>query len=170
MASFLPPFLRQIGYVLLERHGVNQFSLASPPPPWFTELWPASNGACSPFGLAENSPFLENFLEEAEPFWQVPQNDSRESATWIEKTATHGEIPLEAKALYLDGKPILAIHSAGAEYREQVEVLQTARNSLLEHEKLLREIQKKEILLHNNFSCSRSELRAVCRTSTCSRY
>jgi signal transduction histidine kinase/CheY-like chemotaxis protein len=148
MASLLPPFLRQIGYVLLERHGVNQFSLLSPPTPWFTELWPVSNGACGPFSLAENSPFLESFLEEAESFWQVPQTGIAQSGTWLEQTATHGEIPLEATALYLDSKPIVAIHSAGAEYREQVQVLQTARNSLLAHERLLREIQKKEILLH----------------------
>jgi signal transduction histidine kinase/HPt (histidine-containing phosphotransfer) domain-containing protein/ActR/RegA family two-component response regulator len=148
MASFLPPFLRQIGYVLLERRGVNQFALLSPPTPWFTELWPASNGACAPFSLAENSPFLESFLEEAEAFWQVPETGIAQSGTWLEQTAEHGEIPLEATALYLDGKPMLTIHSAGAEYREQVQVLQTARNSILEHERLLREIQKKEILLH----------------------
>jgi signal transduction histidine kinase/DNA-binding response OmpR family regulator len=147
MASFLPHFLRQLGYVLLERHEENRFSLASPPPDWFTELWPASNGRSGPFALAENSPFLENFLQEAESFWQVPRTGYSESGTWVEKTAA-GEVPLEAKALYLDGKPILAIHSAGSQYREQLQVLQTARNSLLEHEHLLREIQKKDILLH----------------------
>ncbi len=148
MSFSLPLFLRQIGYVLLERNAVNRFSLVSQPPAWFTELWPSSNGANGAFALAENSSFLENFLEEAESFWQVPQAGFRESGIWVEKTCSSAEIPLEAMALYLDGKPVLAIHSPDPQYREQVQFLQTARNSLLEHEKLLKEIQKKEILLH----------------------
>lgn len=147
MSSYLPQFLRQLGYVLLERHKADRFSLASPAPHWFTELWPASTDASGPFAVAENSPFLDNFLIDAEAFWQVPQAGYTESGTWIEKTAA-GEIPLEAKALYLDGKPVLAIHSPNPQYREQVQVLQTARDSLLGHERLLHEIQKKEILLH----------------------
>src|SRR5208283_658704 len=57
------------------------------------------------------------------------------------------EIPLQATALLLLGRPILAIYS-GSQYQERVQILQTARSSALEHEKLLREIQKKEILLH----------------------
>jgi signal transduction histidine kinase/HPt (histidine-containing phosphotransfer) domain-containing protein len=148
MATFLPLFLRQMGYVLLERHAANQYSLASPAPSWFSELWPSSKGATGSFPITENSPFLENFLEEAESFWQVPQAGFRESGTWIEKTSASGEIPLAAMAMYLDGKAVLAIHSPDPQYREQVKVLQTARNALLEHEKLLKEIQKKEILLH----------------------
>jgi signal transduction histidine kinase/HPt (histidine-containing phosphotransfer) domain-containing protein len=148
MAAILPLFLGQIGYVLLERNGVNRFSLASPAPQWFTQIWPSSNGAEVPFSLAESSPFLENFLEQAESFWQVPQAGFRESGIWIEKTAANLEMPLEAMALYLDGKPFLAIHSPDQQFREQSQVLQTARDALLEHEKLLKEIQKKEILLH----------------------
>jgi signal transduction histidine kinase/CheY-like chemotaxis protein len=148
MAPIFPLFLSQIGYVLLERNGANRFSLLAQPPPWFGELWPFSNGGNGPFNLSENSPFLENFLEEAESFWQVPQAGFRDSGTWVEKIGGTREIPLEAMALYLDGKPVLAIHSPDQQYREQVQVLQTARDSLLEHEKLLKEIQKKEILLH----------------------
>src|SRR3984885_11538054 len=58
------------------------------------------------------------------------------------------EIPLEASARSLDGKRILLIHNLSETFGQQQQWFQTARNSLLEHEKLLKEIKKKEILLH----------------------
>jgi signal transduction histidine kinase len=53
---------------------------------------------------------------------------------------------MELSALWRP-RPLL-LQNPQHRYDERVQVLQTARDSLLEHEKLLREIQKKEILLH----------------------
>jgi signal transduction histidine kinase len=58
------------------------------------------------------------------------------------------EFALEACALWLTGKRILFIQNPQSRYEERHQTLQTARDSLLEHERLQREIQKKEILLH----------------------
>ena len=102
----------------------------------------------SALALAEKSPFLENFLTEAVNFWSSAQPGSLDSGAWVEKSSSGAEIPLQATALLLENRPILAIYSPGSQYRERVQILQTARSSTLEHEKLLREIQKKEILLH----------------------
>jgi len=55
---------------------------------------------------------------------------------------------MPSRAFCLENRPILAIYSPGSQYQERVQILQTARSSALEHEMLLREIQKKEILLH----------------------
>ena len=112
-----------------------------------------SSGARTPrpssaLALAEKSPFLENFLTEAVNFWSAAQPGSLDSGAWVEKSSSGAEIPLQATALLLENRPILAIYSPGSQYRERVQILQTARSSTLEHEKLLREIQKKEILLH----------------------
>ncbi len=98
--------------------------------------------------MAEVSPFLDNFLLDASEFWEGGKAGVCESGTWLEKMDDGKEIPLEAKALLSDGKKILALHSPAPHFAEQVRILQAARNSLLEHEKLLSEIQKKEILLH----------------------
>jgi hypothetical protein len=98
--------------------------------------------------LGETSSFLEGFLSEAVDFWGASQPDSLDSGAWIEKSASGMEIPLQATALRLENRPILAIYSPGSQYQERVQILQTARSSALEHEMLLREIQKKEILLH----------------------
>ena len=55
---------------------------------------------------------------------------------------------LEAAALHLDGKNVLLIRNLASTFAERQKLYQAARDSLLEHERLLREIQKKEILLH----------------------
>lgn len=148
MSDVLHEFLAELGYALLEYRGQGAFVPLAPLPEWLADLWQLPNHAGAPLALGEKSPFLENFLYEAEDFWNRPVAPFCQSETWVEKGADGREIPLRAKAILLDGKRILALFSPDAEFREQVRVLQTARNALLDHERLAREIQKKEILLH----------------------
>jgi signal transduction histidine kinase/DNA-binding NarL/FixJ family response regulator len=148
MSDVLHEFLAELGYALLEYRGEGTFLPLAPLPGWLVDLWKLPNHSASPLPLGEKSPFLENFLYEAEDYWNRPVTPFCQSETWVE-TAPHGrEVPLQAKAILLNGKRILAISSPDTEFREQVKVLQTARNALLDHERLAREIQKKEILLH----------------------
>ncbi len=148
MSSPLQEFLSQLGYALLQRNEDGTFLLLSEAPDWFAQLWPAAKSTDSIISFRDRSPFLEGFLLDAEIFWKSSQTGFCESGTWIEKISSGQEIALEAKAFTRTGKHLLAIYSPEKQYEEKVQVLQTARNSLLEHEKLLREIQKKEILLH----------------------
>jgi signal transduction histidine kinase/HPt (histidine-containing phosphotransfer) domain-containing protein len=148
MAAPLQPFLRQLGYVLFEYLGDGRFALLADPPAWLWEFWGVDTAVQQPLSLAEKSPFLENFLSDAVDFWSAAQPGSLDSGAWIEKSSSGAEIPLQATAWLLDGRPILAIYSSVTQYQERVQILQTARSSRLEHERLLREIQKKEILLH----------------------
>lgn len=148
MSNPLPQFLCELGFVLLEYRGHGVFSLLSPPPPWLSDLWQWPQGARQEISLAEKSLFLENFLLQADEFWNSNSNGLCESETWVEKSPSGKEIPLQAIALHLDGQSFLALHSPESQFQERTQLLQTARNSLLDHEKLQREIQKKEILLH----------------------
>ncbi|HXR33326.1 MAG TPA: ATP-binding protein [Verrucomicrobiae bacterium] len=148
MATPLQVFSREFGYVLLEHKGEGKFVLGSDPPSWFNELWGATQPADVPIPLAAMSPFLENFLVEAQTCWSSSQTAECRSEVWIESTPAGREVPLQATALLRDGQQMLVLHSPEAQYRERVQILQTARNAVLEHEKLLQEIQKKEILLH----------------------
>ncbi len=148
MPSVVRQFLQELGYVLLEHRGQGRFAPLTEPPAWFHVLWPAPIAEAETLPLGELSPFLENFLLEAEPYWNSQQPGECRSETWIEKSGAGKEVPVQAIALHLEGKHALALHSPDLEFREQVNVLQAARNALLEHERLLREIQKKEILLH----------------------
>jgi signal transduction histidine kinase/CheY-like chemotaxis protein len=144
----LPQFLCELGFVLLQHRARGQFALLSPPPPWLAELWEIPHAAFMEIPVAEKSPFLENFLIEADIFWNSNDKGLFRSETWIEKSPSGREIPLEAIALQLEGVRFLALHSPEPEFHEREQLLQTARDSLLDQEKLQREIQKKEILLH----------------------
>ena len=112
------------------------------------ELWNLPEADNPAIAVGEKSPFLEQFLREADAFWDSQRTGPFRSETWVEKSPAGREIPLEALALDLQGERFLALHSPQPEFQERVELLQTARNALLDQEKLQREIQKKEILLH----------------------
>ena len=147
MAAFPTEFLQLLGYALCEDGGSGKFLLLSDPPAWFREVW----GECAAgdlVALADRSPYLEAFLSEAEEHWRSIAETPIDSGSWIERGSSGREFPLEARAWRLDGRRILSIHSAEKEFQEQTRVLQTARDSLLVHERLLKEIQSKEILLH----------------------
>jgi signal transduction histidine kinase/CheY-like chemotaxis protein len=148
MHEVLQNALVEMGFVLLEYRGNGEFLSLTKLPPWFSEIWGEAGNEASPIPIAQQSPFLENFLLEAEDFWNSPDSTACQSETWIERAVSGREIPVKAKALFLGGQRILALFSPDSQFREQTKLLQTARNALLDHERLAREIQKKEILLH----------------------
>jgi signal transduction histidine kinase/CheY-like chemotaxis protein/HPt (histidine-containing phosphotransfer) domain-containing protein len=146
--SIFESFLAGQGYALFEYLGDGDFRLIGEWPPWCANIWGAQPSGDQLIGLADKSPFLENFLVDAEEFWRADSPGAVNSDNWIERGADSREIPLEASARSLDGKHILLIQNISESFGQQQRWFQTARNSLLEHEKLLKEIQKKEILLH----------------------
>jgi signal transduction histidine kinase/CheY-like chemotaxis protein/HPt (histidine-containing phosphotransfer) domain-containing protein len=146
--SIFESFLAGQGYALFEYLGHGDFRLIGEWPDWCANIWGAQPSREQVIGLAAKSPFLENFLVDAEEFWRASSPGSVNSGNWIERGADGCEIPLEASARALDGKRVLLIQNLSETFGQQQQWFQTARNSLLEHEKLLKEIQKKEILLH----------------------
>jgi signal transduction histidine kinase len=118
------------------------------PPAFCREILGDDAAHAEQIRLGDSMPFLDNFIADAEEFWNAESAGRAESGAWVEKTADGRELALEASAAWLAGRKILLLQNPQQRYDERVQVLQTARDSLLEHEKLLREIQKKEILLH----------------------
>lgn len=148
MPSLPTELLQHFGYALCEDRGDRKLALLYDPPGWFREVWGRQAAAGDIVALADRSPFLEAFLSEAEEHWNSNAETSLSSGTWIERVSADGEIPLEARAWRVNGRRILSIQRQQEEFQERTRVLQTARDSVLVHERLLREIQKKEILLH----------------------
>ncbi len=148
MPDALQQFPLEMGFALFEYRGDGNFLAVAKLPGWISEIWAEAGNGSGPIPLSGQSPFLENFLVEAEEFWNSPGSAACQSETWIEKSVSGREIPVQARALLLCGKRILALFSPASQFREQVQILQTARNARLDHERLGREIQKKEILLH----------------------
>jgi len=148
MPDALQKFPMEMGFALFEYSGDGKFLPIAELPEWIFEIWAETGTGSGPISLSAQSPFLENFLFEAEEFWDSPGSAACQSETWIEKSISGREIPVQARALFLGGKRILALFSPVSQFREQAKILQTARNAWLDHERLAREIQKKEILLH----------------------
>ncbi len=152
MSSVLQDFLQQQGYALCEYHGGGEFSLLAAPPPWFAQIWGGTSSKKDALRLGERSPFLAGFVAEAEGFWDARSAGALASGVWIETvgdgSGSAAEIPAEALALTIGGKRVLSIRNHAGAFEEQTRILQTARDGLLVHEQLRKEIQKKEILLH----------------------
>ena len=146
--SIFENFVSSQGYALFESTGADEFRPIGEWPPWCRTMWGAEAKDNNAIRLGEKSSFLDNFLYDAEEFWKSGKTGSVNSGNWIEADETGGSTPLEASALSLDGKHILIIRNLSSTFAEQQEWFQTARDSLLSHERLLREILKKEILLH----------------------
>ena len=146
--SIIEPFFAAQGYALFEYLGDGNFRLVAGWPSWCADIWGAPPLGERPIRLGDKSPFLENFLFEAADFWNSKAPGSLNSGNWLERGASAKDVPLEASAHLLEGKQILILRNLSDTFGQQQALLQTARDSLLEHEKLLKEIQKKEILLH----------------------
>lgn len=144
--SIYDEFLAREGVALLEFRGGGVFRPLAALPKWVDELWQTKRS--KRLKLAEQSPFLENFLGEAEDFWDAKKPGSVNSGNWIERDGAGKQVPMEASAFWLGGKRVVAIRNLSGTFTEQQQLYQTARDSLLTHERLMREVQKKEILLH----------------------
>src|SRR5277367_3103779 len=152
MSPALQEFLQQQGYALCEYLGGGEFCLLAEPPGWFAEIWRLPEVEKKPLRLGDDSPFLEGFLADAEAFWDSRAAGALPSGDWIERSREDlgvvREIPLQALALTIGDKRVLSMQSQPAAFAERTRVLQTARDGLLVHERLRKEVQKKEILLH----------------------
>jgi signal transduction histidine kinase len=141
-------FLQEQRLALFEYLGEGEFRPLGSPPPFLAAILGSPATQAPTLRLGDNMPFLDNFIADAEEFWNSRSEGRAESGAWIEKGEDGRERALEASAVWLAGRKILLLQNPQERYDERVQVLQTARDSLLEHERLLREIQKKEILLH----------------------
>jgi signal transduction histidine kinase/CheY-like chemotaxis protein/HPt (histidine-containing phosphotransfer) domain-containing protein len=146
--SIFESFLTSQGYALFESLGQSEFSALGDCPTWCGDLFELHSRNPKRVRLDHDSLFLENFLVDADNFWNTRAEGSVSSGKWIERDKTGREIPLEAFALSLAKRKILILRNLSAHFAEQQQWFQTARDSLLAHEQLLSEIQKKEILLH----------------------
>jgi signal transduction histidine kinase/DNA-binding NarL/FixJ family response regulator len=150
--AFASALLELEGYAAFEYLGESRFQLIGPPTRFSAQLLGEDAGASAPAAprLTERMPFLESFLPDAEQAWNSgAAADARaESGTWIETVDGGRELALEASAFRLASRRILLIRNPQKRFAGDSALLQTARDAALGHERLLREIQKKEILLH----------------------
>jgi signal transduction histidine kinase/DNA-binding NarL/FixJ family response regulator len=146
--SIATALLESEGYAAFEYLGDGAFQIIGTPSKFSLELVDESVSSGAPARLTDRMPFLESFLPDAEECWESGGEGRVDSGSWIERGANGRELALEASAFRIAGKRIMLIRNPQKRFADDVQLLQKARESALGHERLLREIQKKEILLH----------------------
>ena len=140
--------LDALGYALFLRTENGSLRAVGKSPAWLRKLWPALKAADAELPVAEASPFFENFLIDAEECWTAGGEKRVHSGPWIEEMSGGQSVELEASALTAGGQSLLLLKRLGAEFAAKKDVLQKARETVIAHQRLNSEIQKKEILLH----------------------
>ncbi len=144
-ASSVAELYSVLGILALARRPDGSFSVVGTPPDWALALFPLADGVANP---SEMSPFLENFLIDADPHWHERRPDRLRSGPWREDTPDGDFIDLEATAIALPRGSLLLVERLGARHRDATETLQKAREARLGHYELLRDLEHKEVLLH----------------------
>lgn len=131
--------------VAMERIEDSSFRIIGTMPNWFIQFYPDAETKRDGFMPGENFPVLENFLIDAEVFWRENESGKLKSGIWIEIDLLGNELYLEASATCLKDKKVLLII---ANFKEKQILLQKARENSLSYYNLIKETQKKEILIH----------------------
>ncbi|MDY6943770.1 MAG: HD domain-containing protein [Pseudomonadota bacterium] len=137
----LAEVLPTLGWMALERVGVDGFRPLMRPPPWFT-VFADTTGADSTVQLAEPGSFLEAFLQQAEIFWAMPGEGTLNSGPWCEGGDASGQA-FRALAVRREGCCVLMIERLGDEFEHHLGQLQVAREIALKAENLEEEVRRR---------------------------
>ena len=148
-SSTLPSgLLASLDVAVLERAEDHSFTLLGKAPPWLRHLWPAAVATREHLHPEARFIFLEHFFDEALPLWNQDEASATPSEMWTEVDATGQEWLLEATALKLEGRSLLLLKFPTVAPENYREVLQQSRELSLEHYRLRKEIDRREVLLH----------------------
>lgn len=120
---------------ILKRSAKSRFEVLHSNLTWFPALLPEATGK-SHFTFSEESAYLQDFLIDAEEFWQIGNAGQIQSGIWSEQTE-QGVLRLEAIAAIANGERFLVISNLQQEYDRQQKTLQVARELLLSNDKIL---------------------------------
>lgn len=134
--------------VVMESIGDGKFRIVGAIPDWFIKFYPESVTQQNSLTPGEKFPFLDNFIIDAEDFWQSDHSQPLKSNMWTETDSLGNEGHFEASAFRLKNTKLLLISLVDQAYQEKQFLIQKCRESNLSYDKLVKEGQKKEILIH----------------------
>ncbi len=130
--SLSQQIVRALDILALEMVEKGRLAMLGEPPEWaLRELLGLLELKNNAFDAAELSPFLENFLIDAEAFWQDPFDRCLRSGIWTERGQTGQELGLEAIALAIDRHRVILISAPTAATTNEMAWLQKARQKHL---------------------------------------
>ena len=134
-----------LNIVVLEHLENYSFKIVGAVPSWFRQFYPDVDTQRDEILPGERFPVIDNFLIDAESFWMQNNVGIIKSGLWTENDLLGTELYLEASAVCLKNRKLLLIAS---NYKEQRALIQKARENSLSYYSLVKETQKKEILIH----------------------
>jgi signal transduction histidine kinase len=144
----LADVVQSLDLAVFRREAVGALRLVGPAPKWMEAVWPSVARSGLMDSVLEVSPYLDNFLIDAEAHWKSGKSEHAHSGPWVETTTDGRECNLEATAMNVGGVATLVIDDLGETFEQRRAMLQTARENMLAYEKLNTEVQRKEVLLH----------------------
>ncbi|MEM0896174.1 MAG: HAMP domain-containing sensor histidine kinase [Verrucomicrobiota bacterium] len=141
--DILTPVLQALDVLVLQRLGCDEFDVVGESPPWTQAVFGKNADP-----LSERSDFIANFLHEAEEYWKEPFPGGVESGIWCKTGLDRRDYFLEARALSVNGEAVLIVRSLGEEFEERATLVQRSHDQQLARRALLKDMEKKEILLN----------------------
>jgi hypothetical protein len=125
--SIAADLLAVLEVAVLERPAAGQLRPIGAVPEWLVRFRPEAASETGTLSDALGSPFLENFLIDAESFWASNASGRLKSGLWTETGPMGRDFHMEASAVCVGEKKILLIENRAVSYTENQAVLQTAR-------------------------------------------
>jgi signal transduction histidine kinase len=132
--------LSALGIAVLERGSSEALSAVGTPPVWLWKLLPGGGPHVSFRQLVSSSPFLADFVREAEDCW-TGTGQVLESGTWCQRTLNDEETAFEAWALRSGSRQLLLIRLI-KDFDQQRAVFQKLCDTALLYESLGRDHRK----------------------------
>lgn len=141
--TLLGVFAGPLGTLVLERLPDGRFRRLAKAPAWVTSL--VDGDVEDPVAAF---PFLQSFLDEAMAIWSGGKDDCRRSGFWTQSGPGAQVLHLSARAVRAGELRLLLIMRDEDSYRDHQMLAQRGRDNTLALERLGKEIQKKEVLVH----------------------
>lgn len=127
-----------LGFLVIDRINDSGYRLLGKVPRWFNQIFNQDDHVSVNIAPDTLSPFIENFLPIAEPFWSGGASGILTSGPWIETDASGSEHHLELSAVNLKTKKILLLQLLGHAYEEKKGILQRSRENRLDYDILVK--------------------------------
>lgn len=130
-----PDILAALDILAMEALEDGQFKLVGAPPAWFAHFHaqPAEESSLRPQTVFL---FLEQFLSEAQAFWESGATQPLRSGVWTEVYASGKQDSLEASALRVGERKLLVIERLRSAYGDIQTLAQKSRDRNLDYDRL----------------------------------
>lgn len=138
-----------LNILVLERLDVGKFKFIGNIPKWVRRFCRKNLKPGMEILIPEEDfPFVENFLIDAEEYWLTNDDKPLKSGIWSDLDISGKEFHFEATAIFVSQQKILLIEMMSDAYLEKQSLIQQARENKLNYHHIIKENQKKEVLIH----------------------